>query len=476
MAAIFISYVRESQEKAKSLADILVAIRHEVWFDQALTGGQPWWNRILSEIQKCDIFLFALDPESLGSTACKQEYDYAFKLGKTILPVMVADGVFLDRLPSALRQIQHVDYRVEGNNAFSALAKAVNAIPPSPPLPDPLPEPPAAPVSYLGSLREQVEASRILSLGEQTALALSLMQALREPKTADDVRGLLTQLRSRDDLLAKVADEIDFLLASSAASANRSPDDVPRRTSTPDRVRDKSDEASLTSTDPERPRTARRTLLANLSEVLSFKQVWISLVAGALISVILNLTKEYRWLPARLFSISSSWALPSITLLLITILWKRLESRKLNLKLALIAVPLVIGFAIPCYPRLALDRRFFTSYLTDSNGYYYYPPPFFPDFWAFDWEAGMAGAALSLLLAIGIFWNDDSVHPLPLKSAITSLCGGIACLFFVYLNRYWYYVVIQFLEYIFAIALVVCFLIIAAKKYTTLITRVSANE
>lgn len=212
MATAFISYCRESQEKARSLAQDLEALGHQAWFDQELTGGQAWWNLILTEIQKCDIFAFALDPESLNSPACKREYAYAFNLRKSILPVLVADGVSIDLLPSALAQIHYVDYRREDKQAFRSLAKALTALPPSLTMPDPMPEPPPAPISYLGGLREQVEAQGALSFEEQTGLVLRLKHGLREAKDAEDVRTLLRLFRSRDDLYARVAEEIDTLL------------------------------------------------------------------------------------------------------------------------------------------------------------------------------------------------------------------------------------------------------------------------
>lgn len=71
MTQVFISYGREDQEKVRSLAQDIEALGYQVWFDGDLTGGQAWWDCILSEIQNCDIFVFALAPASLDSLACK---------------------------------------------------------------------------------------------------------------------------------------------------------------------------------------------------------------------------------------------------------------------------------------------------------------------------------------------------------------------------------------------------------------------
>ena len=139
MPNIFISYNRKAEAIAKNLVDDLEALNNIVWFDQDLSGGQVWWNRILKTVRDCDIFVFVLNPESLNSTACKREYGYAVDLGKPILPVLVAEGVSTNLLPPALSQIQFVDYRKQDRTAAFRLARALTTIPPSEPLPKPFP-------------------------------------------------------------------------------------------------------------------------------------------------------------------------------------------------------------------------------------------------------------------------------------------------------------------------------------------------
>ena len=58
MSRIFISYHRRSQAVATGLAQDLEAMCHTVWFDQDLSGGQSWWNRILAMIRDTDVFVF----------------------------------------------------------------------------------------------------------------------------------------------------------------------------------------------------------------------------------------------------------------------------------------------------------------------------------------------------------------------------------------------------------------------------------
>lgn len=212
MPKVFVSYGRESMAAAEALASDIRALGHEAWFDQQLTGGQAWWNQILESVRGCDVFVFVLTPNSLRSMACMAEYGYAAALKRPILPVLVADGVSTNLLPPALSQIQFVDYRHQERSSGLKLARALATIPSAGPLPDPLPAPPDVPISYLGSVTEQIESRPALSYEQQSALVVDLKRGLRDPETSNDARALLARLRKRRDLLATIADEVDELL------------------------------------------------------------------------------------------------------------------------------------------------------------------------------------------------------------------------------------------------------------------------
>jgi hypothetical protein len=214
MASIFISYDRDSRPIAITLAADVESLGHTAWFDQEISGGISWWDQILAQVRECDVFLFVLNPETLESVACKSEYLYAADLGKAILPVLVSDQVATDLLPPALSRIQFVDYRTADRDAAFRLARALNCIPPSQPLPEILPTPPLAPISYLGTLAERVD-SPSLSYEEQSVLLADLRVTLRDPGATDHIQKLLANLRKRRDLFATFADEIDDLIARS---------------------------------------------------------------------------------------------------------------------------------------------------------------------------------------------------------------------------------------------------------------------
>ena len=218
MANIFISYNRKNHSIADTLSTDLQALGHTTWLDQELSGGQRWWDEILNRIRQCDIFVFVLDRESLSSVACSSEYNYADALGKPILPIRVSPDVSDSSLPAVLSVIQYVDYSEHDRSAAFELSRALGAIKPAPTLPDPLPEPPEVPLSYLGKLAPLVNSASELSRAQQADLVFQLKDGLKDPDTAQETCKLLEQLRRRSDLYAKVAKDIDDLLQTSHTS------------------------------------------------------------------------------------------------------------------------------------------------------------------------------------------------------------------------------------------------------------------
>jgi hypothetical protein len=141
MTRFFVSYARADTDAVRSLVSALEFLNHEAWIDRRLAGGQKWWDEILEEIRGCDVFVVALSNNGLRSNVCRVEYDYATALGKTILPVIIED-VSSDDVPPALAAVQFVDYRLPNEQAALALARALQSLPASRPLPVPLPDPP----------------------------------------------------------------------------------------------------------------------------------------------------------------------------------------------------------------------------------------------------------------------------------------------------------------------------------------------
>lgn len=212
MSRIFLSYSRYNLALVEALVQDLEAIGNQVWLDQSLTGGQAWWEKILANIRDADIFIFGLSSESLESEACKSELNYAVDLHKRIVPILLSQDVNLSLLPHPLGEIQVTPYLSSGKESVFALLKAINSMPLAPPLPDPLPKPPSIPISYLSTVKQRIDDSGNLNLKDQIAIVFELKNHLQELRSAKEVRQLLLRMKRREDLLAKVAAEIDSVL------------------------------------------------------------------------------------------------------------------------------------------------------------------------------------------------------------------------------------------------------------------------
>jgi len=130
MARFFISYSRVDSVFTEAFENLLrkdlaPAPDHYAWYDQHLTGGQKWWNEILSQIAQCDVFIYLLSNESVQSEYCQAEFKEAQRLQKYIFTVQVRDRT---KLEGDLSDIQYVDMTLglENGVAVAKLARAIN--------------------------------------------------------------------------------------------------------------------------------------------------------------------------------------------------------------------------------------------------------------------------------------------------------------------------------------------------------------
>ena len=219
---IFITYSRANKEPIEVLVKDLEELGHDVWFDEELNGGQSWWDNILSNIRDCEVYAYAITQEALDSTACKRELDYAKALNKSVLPVLIDRDISMAIVPRYLSNVQYVEYSaVSDKNEVFALLRAINSLAPSPGLPDPLPDQPTVPISYLDDLKDKIDAPN-LDKRDQVALVSELKLKLADPDNKkEDIYKLLRKLRKHDDLFASVSVDIDELLAQETASTPR---------------------------------------------------------------------------------------------------------------------------------------------------------------------------------------------------------------------------------------------------------------
>src|SRR5262249_21544544 len=133
-------------------------------------------------------------------------------------------------------EIQVTDCRGGGKDSVFALVKSILSTLPAPPLPEPLPEAPDVPMSYISNLSERIDSPNPLSAQDQITLLFELEQELDDNDSREEVRDLLLRLRRRDELLAKISAKIDEALQRIKNIEDKVPPpqrDVPRRPQPP---------------------------------------------------------------------------------------------------------------------------------------------------------------------------------------------------------------------------------------------------
>jgi TIR domain/SIR2-like domain len=238
--AIFLSYARRDATAVGALHGDLDRAKQAAWYDRDLEGGERWWDAILGQIRQCDLLVFVLSPDSIRSRACRMELAYAVALQRPILPVMVRD-VQVELAPDPIGVTHIVDYRERTSESAIALVLAVEQARGAVPLPDPLPDPPAPPITDLGPLRDRVAAER-LTFAEQSNLVAELRRHADDVDQHATVLALLEQLRQRADAAAAITREIDALILTIPVSdddwspARRRPSKRPLSERDPDSV------------------------------------------------------------------------------------------------------------------------------------------------------------------------------------------------------------------------------------------------
>jgi hypothetical protein len=186
----------------------------DTWHDSLLHGGQDWWEEILRRIADCDTFIAVISRDALSSMACRREFEWAESLDKPVLPVAVEPPP--KALPRRFLKLQIVDYSdpEARDRAALTLGGGLATLPAAPGLPDPLPEPPLAPLSSLTDFVDLVTYQLIdlvtqkdaLDHDQQRHILNQLERVLRsvDPEQRRDGRDILEMFSGRDDLYPDV--------------------------------------------------------------------------------------------------------------------------------------------------------------------------------------------------------------------------------------------------------------------------------
>ncbi len=214
MRKVFISYARQNKPDIEQLVEHLRVLGCDTWHDSSLHGGQDWWEEILRRIADCDTFIAIISRGALSSTACRREFDWAESLHKPVLPVAVEPPP--KALPGRFSKRHIVDYYSDPkarDRAALSLGGGLATLSAAPPLPDPLPDPPDAPLSYLTNLIDQVTQPQPLDHAQQRHILNQLEPALysADPQERRGGHDILELLSSRDDVYADIYRTINRL-------------------------------------------------------------------------------------------------------------------------------------------------------------------------------------------------------------------------------------------------------------------------
>jgi hypothetical protein len=104
MASVFLSYVREDADKARSLAALLEHAGHSVWWDRRIKGGSQYSTEIEAALAAADRIVVLWSGKSIASAWVRDEAAVGRDTGR-LVPVTV-DGT---EPPLGFRQYQTID-------------------------------------------------------------------------------------------------------------------------------------------------------------------------------------------------------------------------------------------------------------------------------------------------------------------------------------------------------------------------------
>ncbi|MBB6392254.1 TIR domain-containing protein [Microbacterium thalassium] len=224
--SLFISYSSVDITAVGALERNLESFGKNVWRDDEILGGEVWWAAILEQIRECEVFIFALSPNSLESDPCQYEYDYARALGVPVLPVEIGDVPTAERRNHAIYREQLIDYRNPTAETAIQLVRAISELEGTrPPLPEPLPEAPPIPYEYLLRLGAVIRAKEPIPYGEQRDLIRQFREALdreKNPSVRESAFSLLRALGDRPETSRSVTAEIEELIAKAGLAESAS--------------------------------------------------------------------------------------------------------------------------------------------------------------------------------------------------------------------------------------------------------------
>jgi len=113
MTGIFISYSRKDSAAARKLMQGFKTINLDVWVDwEDIPPAVDWLDQVLQGVERADVFVFLVSPDSAISEVCKVEVEHARKNHKRVIPILVRD-VNPENVVKTIRDLNWIHLREE---------------------------------------------------------------------------------------------------------------------------------------------------------------------------------------------------------------------------------------------------------------------------------------------------------------------------------------------------------------------------
>lgn len=114
---IFVSYSHKDSERVNEFISILQT-RYNVWFDEGIHFGREWDEEIVTKIDGCSLFIYAITENSLESKNCKDEIVFAKDNNIPFINVLFDDielpKIFKFRY-GRIQMLKYFEYRNKNN-------------------------------------------------------------------------------------------------------------------------------------------------------------------------------------------------------------------------------------------------------------------------------------------------------------------------------------------------------------------------
>lgn len=130
MNKVFLSYSRKNKKFVERLARDLSDAGLEVWVDfRQIHAGEFWQEEIYRGIERADIVVLCLSPDSVVSEWVQREVNTARDQGKAVIPVMVTDAYATLEKTDVMRWILDIHFILFENRYEEAFPELLAALP-----------------------------------------------------------------------------------------------------------------------------------------------------------------------------------------------------------------------------------------------------------------------------------------------------------------------------------------------------------